>query len=96
MLQGDLHASIRALDGYATFCQTLLAVMRWYPAVRAEVDRRIESFMEGQHRRNKYLVPALGEWLPLLVFSDRYSWRDVAHEYLRENFDRNAKVRKRR
>ena len=90
-MKGELHASIVALDGYASFLHTLLAALEWYPTLRTIVEDRIARFVDGERGRNKYQCPALGEWLPLLALSDKYTWRDVAHEYLMETFDRNAK-----
>jgi hypothetical protein len=35
------------------------------------------------------VVPALGEFLPLLLITET-SWKDIAEVYLDEHFDRNA------
>ena len=90
-MKGELHASIRALDGYAALLHTLLALMRWYPKLREIADDRIDRFLDGERGRNKYQCRALGEWLPLLAMSDKYCWEDVCADYLEETFDRNAK-----
>jgi len=91
MMKGHLHESIVALDGYAACVHILLAMMRWYPSLRTIVDDRIARFLVGERGRNKYQCRSLGEWLPLLVLTDKYEWKDVANDYLEENFDRNAK-----
>lgn len=91
VMKGQLHASVRALDGYAALLHTLLALMRWYPKLREIVDDRIHRFLDGERGRNKYQCRSLGEWLPLLAMTDKYSWEDVCADYLEETFDRNAK-----
>lgn len=92
-MNGDLHESIRALQGYCYFYHLLLALCEKYPVIRRTADQRIASFLEGEWNRNKRAVPNLGQWITYLLISDTYAWsqRDVPYAYLEECFDRNVK-----
>lgn len=90
-MKGNLHESLLALQGYCYFNHLFLALCEMKPEIRAEVDRRITSFLQSEHYRTKKKCPALGDWITLLLVSDRYTWVDVCDVYLQENFDRNVK-----
>ena len=86
---GNVHASIKALEGYCAFHQMLLVFADLYPEIVRSANMTIGAFISGGDHRNKRAVPALGEFLPLLTIS-RFAWKDVANAYLQENFVRNV------
>jgi len=56
------------------------------PALQAEIERKIESFIRNPAGRTKAAVSALGEWLPLLSVSKKYNWSSVAIPYIHGMF----------
>jgi len=93
-MEGKLHESIVALEGYTMFYHMLLAFIVEYPFLQEFIDRNLGEFNQKtsfNHFRDKKHVTSLGEWIALLSCSNKYSWRDVATSYVRECFDRNAK-----
>ena len=91
MMKGISHASIAALHAYCQWAHILAGFCQEYPGVQKAIDDKIGSFISGEWGRNKYNCPALGEFLPLLLFTNRYNWAEVAADYLSETFDRNSK-----
>ena len=91
VMKGELHESIVALEGYTMFYHLLLSFVLEYPFLQTFIDKVIGDFLENETNRGKKIVPSLGEWIALLSVSNKYSWRDVATVYLRENFDRHVK-----
>eukprot|EP01125_Pyxidicula_operculata_P013375 TRINITY_DN4433_c0_g1_i1.p1 TRINITY_DN4433_c0_g1~~TRINITY_DN4433_c0_g1_i1.p1 ORF type:complete len:632 (-),score=67.58 TRINITY_DN4433_c0_g1_i1:64-1959(-) len=90
MMSGKLYASIMALEGYSAFHHLFLAFVEEYPVIRQQANKLIKQFIEKEKHRHKTEIPSLGEWLPLLTITEKYSWDDVAESYLLEMFDRNA------
>eukprot|EP01114_Cavostelium_apophysatum_P015647 TRINITY_DN4309_c0_g1_i1.p1 TRINITY_DN4309_c0_g1~~TRINITY_DN4309_c0_g1_i1.p1 ORF type:complete len:1000 (-),score=330.36 TRINITY_DN4309_c0_g1_i1:12-2684(-) len=90
LMKGDLHASIVALEGYCAFHRLLLFFVKEYPELQRKINAMAISFCNSESKRTKDVVPALGEFLPLLTVSDKVSWQKVCMPYLQENFDRNA------
>jgi len=88
VMQGKLHASIKALEGYSAFHRLLIMVVEEYPLLLKKANEIVAKFIAHEKDRVKSAVPALGEFLPLLTISD-YTWADVAVPYLQECFDRN-------
>jgi len=91
VMSGNVHASIKALEGYCWFHRLLLQAVTENPALQKYVDDKIRDFLSTYEGSSKRAVPALGEWLPLLSVSKFYSWKDVGIPYIKENFDRNVK-----
>lgn len=74
-----------------------------HPQVVQSANQKIVNFINSESFRTKdvnihsdvteltdfQVVPALGEFLPLLLISDK-TWKDVQEAYLKENFDRNV------
>jgi Zinc finger C-x8-C-x5-C-x3-H type (and similar) len=89
LMDGKLHASIKALEGYCAFHRLLLSFVHEYPALQASVDVIVGDFGRDEHRRTKSSVPNLGEFLPLLTVS-ALRWADIASAYLAEAFTRNV------
>uniref|UniRef100_A0A6B2L583 Uncharacterized protein n=1 Tax=Arcella intermedia TaxID=1963864 RepID=A0A6B2L583_9EUKA len=91
VMNQTLHLSLQYLQGYVYFYRILLQLVVEDSSLQELIERKIGEFVEEPLSRDKWNVPALGEWLPLLTVSLKYSWHDVAPAYLTENFDRNAK-----
>jgi hypothetical protein len=83
------HASIKALSGYCAFQRLMLMFAQQYPALRTHANYVVDRFVEDEKYRTKKVVPALGEFLPLLSLTDK-RWPDIALIYMQEHFDRNA------
>jgi ubiquitin-protein ligase/predicted RNA-binding protein with RPS1 domain len=90
VMSGKLWASVMALEGYCAFHHLFLMFLEIYPELKAKVDETIQTFLRDDMSRHKKIIPALGEWLPLLTVTESYNWRDVAVPYLLEMFDRNV------
>eukprot|EP01132_Coremiostelium_polycephalum_P000614 gene614-763_t len=89
IMNGTLHASIKLLEGYCSFHQLFLVLVKKYPDLLSQINQQIYDFIHIPEKRNKTNTPALGEFLPLLTVSD-YKWSEVSRAYLEENFDRNV------
>lgn len=88
LMAGNLHASIKALEGYCWFHRTFLAYVHDEPSLQNRINRIIGDFIDSPNGRNKRAVAALGEFLPLLSVSDKYGWLDIRFPYILEHFDR--------
>jgi len=90
VMSGKLYASVMALEGYCAFHHLFLMFLEVYPELKQKVDETIQIFLRDDMSRHKKIIPALGEWIPLLTVTETYSWKDVAVPYLLEMFDRNV------
>lgn len=91
LMNGQAWASEKALEGYFAFHHWLLVFLERYPSLLDWINETIGNFIKEERYRTKKVVPALGEFLPLLALTDKYHWKDIAEAYLLENFDRNQK-----
>uniref|UniRef100_A0A6B2KY89 UBC core domain-containing protein n=1 Tax=Arcella intermedia TaxID=1963864 RepID=A0A6B2KY89_9EUKA len=91
MMSGNLHASMKALEGYCQFHRFFLHFVEEYPALLGKIEGTIEGFINDPNLRIKKVVPNLGEFLAYLTVTDRFGWEDIREAYLSENFDRNVK-----
>eukprot|EP01092_Planopodium_desertum_P012987 TRINITY_DN6165_c0_g2_i3.p1 TRINITY_DN6165_c0_g2~~TRINITY_DN6165_c0_g2_i3.p1 ORF type:complete len:246 (-),score=16.43 TRINITY_DN6165_c0_g2_i3:72-809(-) len=89
-MEGQLHTSILAMEGYCSFHHLLLHLAMEYPEIVKKANITVWKFIKSEEGRTKKAVPNLGEFLCLLNIS-RYSWDDIARPFLEETFDRNAK-----
>merc|ERR1719229_804591 len=90
-MNGQLHESIAALEGYVLFYHMFLGLAEAMPAIRQIVDNRIAKFLDNEWGRSKDNVPNLGEFIACLAISNKYSWRNVREAYVAESFDRQPK-----
>merc|ERR1719461_2035827 len=81
-MNGQLHESIAALEGYVLFYHMLLAFAEAMPEIRKIVDERIAGFILNEWGRSKDNVPNLGEFIACLAISNNYIW---------ESFDRQVR-----
>jgi len=91
LMKGTAWASEKALEGYFAFHHWLLVFIEHYPQLLDWINETIGNFIKDERYRTKRVVPALGEFIPLLACTDKFSWKDVSEAYLLENFDRNQK-----
>jgi len=90
-MEGQLHESIAALEGYVLFYHMLLAFAEAMPEIRKIVDERIAGFIHNEWGRSKDNVPNLGEFIACLAISNKYTWEDVREAYILESFDRQVR-----
>jgi len=90
LMNGNIHASIVALEGYCSFHRLLLYFIQLYPDLKNKINKLALEFCKSDSNRIKSVIPSLGEFLPLLTVSDAVTWHNVCKPYLEENFDRNA------
>jgi len=90
VMSGNVHASIKALEGYCMFHRMLHVFVKHYPALQETINKTALRFIENDENRGKNVIPSLGEFLPLLTLATAVTWDQVAIPYLEENFDRNV------
>jgi len=90
LMSGKLYASIMALEGYCAFHHLFLVLLEEFPTLQDKVNDTIKQFITSETLRHKNNIPVLGEWLPLLTVTEKYSWKDISEPYLLEVFDRNV------
>jgi len=90
LMKGDLHLSTKALEGYMGFHHLLLSILRQYPNLQSQVERKIGAFVRSEDARVKKACPNLGEFLCLFAVSKKYTWDDVSRAVVKETLDRNA------
>lgn len=74
----QLHASTTALNGYCAFHRLLLMFVEEYPQIKEQANKTVSNFIRDESFRFKSVVSNLGQFLPLLTFSD-ITWQRVAH-----------------
>ena len=70
-------ASLKCLTGYCAFHRLLLLAVEHYPYLGRRANSIVNRFISDRRSRTKKVVPALGEFLPLLTVSTA-TWMDVA------------------
>lgn len=89
-MKSTLHASSKALDGYCALHRLLISFAEEYPALVNHVNLLIADFVRDERCRMKNVIPALGEWLPLISVS-KFTWNDVKEAYINESLIRNVR-----
>jgi len=90
MMAGELHASLKALEGYCMFHRMLLEFVARYPELQTKINTSVLEFIRNDDARHKDRTPNLGEFLPLVSVATTITWNDIALPYLEENFTRNV------
>lgn len=90
VMQGVVHASLKAIDGYMAFHRLLIALIVKHPELKQSIDDKIELFLTNEQSRRKACTPSLGDFLPYLAVSTKYSWPQLAIPVLQEVLCRNV------
>ncbi|EPS45064.1 hypothetical protein H072_987 [Dactylellina haptotyla CBS 200.50] len=82
--------SSKAIEGYFLLHRLFRAMIAEYPQLQVEVDARIGRVMASEESRMKGSLPSLGNFLPLLSVSEKYSWvtPGLSKAIIGEFFDR--------
>ncbi len=75
---------------YSQLQRLFLALAAELPYIQRTVEDRVHSFVISERNREKDSTPSLGEFIPLLLVSKRYSWAQVRPMLLREVLARNV------
>jgi ubiquitin-protein ligase len=84
-------ASDNFITGYFSLLRLLARLAADNPEVQHAADSDWSSFMASSTNRHKDKCPNIGDILPLLCISSRYSWQDVAAAYQEESHKRNVR-----
>jgi len=85
-----LHASEKALQGYAYMHHILLFLASKHPALAAQANSKVKRFLESKNGTHKKVTPSLGDFLPLLCLSQK-GWGACKWAYVRESLARNVR-----
>jgi hypothetical protein len=88
--KNNLSANDKFIDGYFAFYRLLLQVKKEYPNISTIADKKIETFLQSSNNRSKNTVPNLGDWLILLLVSNKYKWTNVSSTFIEECDARNV------
>lgn len=83
-------ANDKFIDGYFAFYRLLVEMTRLFPKLVTYANTQIEQFLTDTTKRSKDTVPNLGEWIILLLVTDKYTWNDVASAFMEECDVRNV------
>jgi len=90
VMSGNIHASLKALEGYCKFHRMMIEFVTRYPELQKSVNAKAKRFIEDDDFRHKASTPNLGEFLPQMAVATDYDFDDIAIPYLEENFTRNV------
>ena len=90
IMKGQIHASIKALEGYCAFHQVFLKFLEEYPELAKQCQERVQGFLKDEKTRHKDHTPNLGEFMPLLTVTPEVAWKDVAPLIVHESLDRQV------
>jgi ubiquitin-protein ligase len=88
---GRSAASDTFISGYFSLLRILVRLASDHPEVQQVADKDWGEFMASSENRNKDKCPNIGDILPLLCISSRFSWPDVAAAYQEESHIRNVR-----
>lgn len=91
MMKDNIHASVKALNGFCEFHYLLLQFIEWYPEIIEMADQKIEYFITNFKHVNKIKYHSLGEFIVLLLVSKKFKWNDIKHNFLKESEARNIR-----
>jgi len=87
--KGTSHAE-EALRGYCQLHRLFIGLVQRFPALRAEIRRRLRAFISEPTARSKTACPNLGEFLPLLSVCEEVGWLDIVKPLMEESFARSV------
>ncbi|KAK6359416.1 hypothetical protein TWF696_000576 [Orbilia brochopaga] len=84
--------STKAVEGYFMLHRLFRALVNEYPQLQVEIEERIRRVLEREDNRTKSALPNLGNFLPLLSVSEKYSWvtPGMSRAIIGESFDRGV------
>jgi len=82
-------ASIKELQGFMAVHRLLLRFVEEFPELRDMATKKIQAFIADEKNRHKDVVPALGEFICLLMIS-HIGWDELKGAYLEESFQRGV------
>ena len=91
MMKDNIHASVKALNGFCEFHYLLLQFIEWYPELVEIADQKIKYFISNYRWVNKNNYHSLGEFIILLLVSKKFKWNDVKHNFFKESEVRNIR-----
>jgi len=54
IMKGQIHASVRALEGYCAFHQLFVKFLEEYPELLEECRKIVTGFLESEENRSKH------------------------------------------
>eukprot|EP01060_Flectonema_neradi_P012814 TRINITY_DN1958_c0_g2_i1.p1 TRINITY_DN1958_c0_g2~~TRINITY_DN1958_c0_g2_i1.p1 ORF type:complete len:1319 (+),score=228.19 TRINITY_DN1958_c0_g2_i1:51-3959(+) len=91
VMKGQLHASVKALNGYCALHRLFLYTADLWPELQETVENTLRRFIDYPSERHKVITPDLGVILCLLTISKKYSWKDLKNSFLSELFTRHVR-----
>jgi ubiquitin-protein ligase len=79
--------TVRKLIWYHTL---LLMFCREFPEITAYIDQTLEDFLESDEKRHKKHSSDLSLILCAIIFSDKYTWKDLIETYFKEQLCRQV------
>lgn len=90
IMKGQIHASVKALEGYCAFHQMFLKFLETYPELHQECRDLVHGFLKSEEARHKTKVESLGEFMCYLTVTPEVQWKDIASLLINEQSDRQV------
>ncbi|KAF0972365.1 hypothetical protein FDP41_009268 [Naegleria fowleri] len=92
IMKGNVHASIKALQGYCYFHRWMLFLVQQYPECLSELENQVQNFVKFDQYRHKYACPNLGEFLTKLsvLGPSGLTWNYIRDAVVQEAATRNV------
>ncbi|XWV25558.1 ubiquitin-conjugating enzyme [Tupanvirus deep ocean] len=87
ILNGKMHESKAAIEGYVHFLRLLMEFITRFPVLQQKINITIENFVKNRAQRNKSKVPDIGEFI-ITLFLSKYKYDNIKKELLEEYFAR--------
>lgn len=90
IMKGQIHASVKALEGYCAFHQLFIKFLETYPELLKECRDTVQGFLKSEEGRHKDKVNSLGEFMCYLTVCPEVEWKDIAQLIINEQSDRQV------
>ncbi|KAG2383470.1 hypothetical protein C9374_004141 [Naegleria lovaniensis] len=92
IMKGNVHASIKALQGYCYFHRWMLYLVQHYPSCLQTLEQQVENFVKVDKYRHKDECPNLGEFLTKLsvLGPSGLTWDYIRDAIVQETATRNV------
>jgi ubiquitin-protein ligase/stress response protein SCP2 len=84
------HFSETVAKSFCMWHRWMLRCIEEWPEIQKSVEKRIGDFCRGESSRSKDKEPNIGEFIALLLVSERFTWNDVVGHLLSEWMDRQV------